>query len=227
MQRPVLVIGVCLVLCAAALQAAAWRTTEAAQVNVSAVDFEFTPQNVTINVGDTVVWSFSGAPHTVTSSPGAPESFDSGTRNAGEQYSRIFNTPGNYTYYCIFHGTQDGGLMAGTITVQQVATSTPTQTTLAGTPTRTPTRTPTTTGTPQATPTTTPETPTPPAPTPHGDVAVPSPTAGGGTGGGAVSPPNTGTGGGAADVLLAWWLSAALAAGGLGMTGATLVVRRR
>ena len=83
--------------------------TEAATTNVAAGDFSFSPNPITITAGDTVAWSFSGTDHTVTSGTGAPETFDSGLKSAGGSYSRVFNTPGTYNYYCTFHGTAGNG----------------------------------------------------------------------------------------------------------------------
>lgn len=67
----------------------------------------------TINVNDTVVWTWFTNFHSVTADDG---SFDSGLHNSGFVYSRTFNTPGFYPYYCFFHGAPGVG-MFGTITV--------------------------------------------------------------------------------------------------------------
>lgn len=76
-----------------------------------------TAASVTINTGDTVMWMLTDAmPHTVTTSTGAAETFDSGTLSAGGTYSHRFTTPGTVPYVCLFHGN-----MSGTITVQAVA----------------------------------------------------------------------------------------------------------
>lgn len=92
-------------------------------VNVAAVDFTFQPQTITINAGDTIVWTNNDSvAHTVTASDG---SFDSGLFGAGETYSRTFDTPGTIPYYCIPHGTPQGGGMAGTIVVQAAAAGAP------------------------------------------------------------------------------------------------------
>jgi hypothetical protein len=88
-------------------------------VNVSAGDFFFQPATITINAGDTIVWTNTGAmAHTVTASDG---SFASGLFGPGETYSQTFNTAGTIAYYCIPHGTPAGEGMAGTIVVQAVA----------------------------------------------------------------------------------------------------------
>ncbi|MGB0385402.1 MAG: cupredoxin domain-containing protein [Ardenticatenaceae bacterium] len=85
-------------------------------VQISALDFEFAPQAVTITAGHTVTWTNDGnAPHTVT---GSDDSWDSGTMSSGDTYSFTFNEPGTYQYYCRFHGTADGSGMAAVITVE-------------------------------------------------------------------------------------------------------------
>lgn len=74
--------------------------------------FAFVPNELTMQVGDTVTWTNKDAiSHTVTS--------DSGTELAseylskGESYSHTFNTVGNFDYHCIPHQ-----YMKGTITVE-------------------------------------------------------------------------------------------------------------
>jgi plastocyanin len=105
-----------------------------ADVAVSAEDFQFTPQDLTISVGDTVVWTNTGQMlHTVTASD---SSWDSGNLDPGKTFSRTFDTAGTFTYYCRFHGSPQGTGMAGTITVQEVGAQAQatTQATAGGTP---------------------------------------------------------------------------------------------
>lgn len=81
----------------------------------------FTPNSLTINVGDLVEWQWIGGIHNVdgntTDYPSNPESFTSGdpvmTPNS---YSRVFTLPGTYNYHCDVH-LGDG--MTGVITVLQ------------------------------------------------------------------------------------------------------------
>lgn len=58
-----------------------------------------------------------GMAHTVTSAPGAPAAFSSGTVAGGGTYSHAFVTAGTYPYYCTFHGTPTIG-MRGTLVAQ-------------------------------------------------------------------------------------------------------------
>jgi plastocyanin len=82
---------------------------------VKLVNFEFTPAQLTVKVGTTVVWtSEDNAPHTVTADDG---SFDSGNLQKGDSFKFTFTTAGNFPYYCAYHGTAGGGGMSGTIVV--------------------------------------------------------------------------------------------------------------
>ncbi len=62
----------------------------------------FNPGTITINVGDTIIWTNneSSMPHTVTADNG---NFDSGTLNSGDTFTFTFTEAGTYTYHCAFH----------------------------------------------------------------------------------------------------------------------------
>ncbi len=82
-----------------------------------AIGINGTAASVTINTGDTVLWTLTDAnSHTVTSIPGnSVETFDSGTLSgAGTQYSYTFTQVGINDYQCNFHP----GTMFGKITVE-------------------------------------------------------------------------------------------------------------
>jgi len=79
----------------------------------------FTPDNLTIGQGDTVVWTNTGGLHNVNGStaanPNNPEAFLSGVpANAPWTFSHVFNTSGNYDYQCDEHVLAG---MVGAITV--------------------------------------------------------------------------------------------------------------
>jgi hypothetical protein len=72
--------------------------------------------DLTIDIGDTVKWTWTSPNHTVTSLTGSVETFDSGTLGpVGSTYSYTFNLEGANPYYCEIHGISS---MSGTITVQ-------------------------------------------------------------------------------------------------------------
>jgi plastocyanin len=76
----------------------------------------FSPGTVKVAVGDSVKWSFEDT-HTSTSTQGF---WNSGTKNAGQSYSRPFTDSGTYPYYCTIHGM----MMHGTVQVPVTASGT-------------------------------------------------------------------------------------------------------
>lgn len=92
--------------------------------DVSMIDNEFVPADITINVGDTVRWTNNGAlPHDARSDDGT--TFSSADQyptpdfmQPGDVYEFTFNSEGEIPYYCILHGGPGGIGMSGTITVE-------------------------------------------------------------------------------------------------------------
>lgn len=88
----------------------------------------FSPETVTIQAGEQVTWRnvSDGIPHTATGDPDLaddpsnvtlPEGaapWNSGTVAAGGEYTRTFEVPGEYRYFCDPHETQG---MIGTVMV--------------------------------------------------------------------------------------------------------------
>jgi plastocyanin len=92
-----------------------------ATVNVSMGDSFFQPRSITINVGDTVVWTNNGGLlHTATSGSGcnADMFWDSGTLFSGQSFQRVFDQAGTFPYFCTFHCSVG---MTGTVTVNPLA----------------------------------------------------------------------------------------------------------
>ena len=91
------------------------------QVQVGAGGLKFTPQNVTIQVGDTVQWTWAASGHSSTSgTPGHPDGlWDSGVQNSGFVFNHTFTAAGTFPYYCSPHGACCG--MIGSVTVTAVA----------------------------------------------------------------------------------------------------------
>jgi plastocyanin len=84
---------------------------------VSISDFQFSPKDITINSGDTVVWTQTSTDpaHTVTATNGL---FDSGAifTSVGKTFSQTFTGNGvTINYYCKAHYSCCG--MAGSIKV--------------------------------------------------------------------------------------------------------------
>lgn len=65
----------------------------------------FTPAVANINVGDQVVWNWSGNFHSTTSGTGGTPNglWDSGVANAPHSFTNTFNSAGNFSYYCSIH----------------------------------------------------------------------------------------------------------------------------
>lgn len=73
---------------------------------ITIMNFAFAPALVTTAAGDTVTWSNDdGAPHAVAFKDGS-----AGARSLspGETFSRAFETPGSYEYFCAFHPYMTG-----------------------------------------------------------------------------------------------------------------------
>ncbi|NIP43103.1 MAG: hypothetical protein GWO41_02045 [candidate division Zixibacteria bacterium] len=87
----------------------------AERIDVSMVNTTFSPADITINAGDTVVWTNNDQIiHTTTSVSGV-ESWDSGNMSSGETFRKVFNNVGTTSYRCEIHPV----VMTGTVTVQE------------------------------------------------------------------------------------------------------------
>ena len=96
----------------------------AATFDVSVVDNRFTPNDITINVGDTVRWTNAsgGNPHDVTADDGR---FASTTASSWPPFSQTFNSVEQVRYFCSVHGGPGGSGMSGTVNVTEVANQAP------------------------------------------------------------------------------------------------------
>jgi hypothetical protein len=75
-------------------------------------NMQSTNQQITIDVGDTVIWEWTDSPqHNLISTSGT-HTFDSGFHGQGYTYTLTFNEPGVTDYTCTPHAS-----MYGTITV--------------------------------------------------------------------------------------------------------------
>ncbi len=80
--------------------------------NVVFQDFSFTPPSVTIQVGDTIVWTNAGGVHTVTGDASADPFC--GSNAIPVSCSETFTTAGTFPYHCEFHASFG---MRGTVIV--------------------------------------------------------------------------------------------------------------
>ena len=80
-------------------------------------NFQFSPANLTIEVGDTVRWTNVSGTHNVVADD---NSFTSGSAApAPWTFEHVFTATGNNPYYCEPHGGPGGSGMSGVITVEQ------------------------------------------------------------------------------------------------------------
>jgi plastocyanin len=75
----------------------------AADFGIGVTDFDFTPGEQKIAVGDRVIWTFTDGGHTTTANRGQPDSWDSDLENSGATFEHTFTKPGRYQYICTPH----------------------------------------------------------------------------------------------------------------------------
>lgn len=92
---------------------------QAATVHVSIVGVSFVPKVVTVNVGDTVVWSNGQDSHTVSPSFGVTEPFCGGFSIIS--CSHVFTNTGSFAYHCNFH--ENSHSMTGLVIVVDAPTN--------------------------------------------------------------------------------------------------------
>jgi plastocyanin len=84
--------------------------------DISVSNFSFTPAQITITVGDKVIWTNSGGLHNVIADD---NSFTSGAVSSSAWvYEHTFNSVGNNPYYCSAHGAPGGVGMSGVVIVE-------------------------------------------------------------------------------------------------------------
>lgn len=74
---------------------------------------DYVPAELTVNVGDTIVWTNHDVlPHTVTSAIPAPTAFDSREIASKQQWQLTVSAAGEYSYVCTYHPTMRARLSA-------------------------------------------------------------------------------------------------------------------
>ncbi len=74
----------------------------------------FSPATFHVAVGGTVTWlNTDSTTHTVTSDPGNPVAFDSGSLTTGEVVRFTLLQPGTYPYHCTPHPQMTGTIVVG------------------------------------------------------------------------------------------------------------------
>ena len=93
--------------------AALWfslNPAHAAQTHIVEIeDFVFSPSELTVNHGDTVVFVNKDiVPHTATANDG---SWDSGDMQPGDEWSFVASDEGVFDYFCTYHPRMVGTLI--------------------------------------------------------------------------------------------------------------------
>ena len=94
-----------------------FQTTHAATVTVRVGpggSMSYSPDPVSIAVGDTVEWVWDSPTHSVTA---ADKDFDSGIQDPPFTFSHTFTKAGSFQYFCLIHA-----MMTGTVNVSGTAT---------------------------------------------------------------------------------------------------------
>jgi plastocyanin len=95
-----------------AMIALAARPTAAAEtVTISIDNFAFSPAELSVAPGTTVIWTnHDDIPHTVTSTDGA---FKSHALDTDDSFSFTFEKAGSYQYFCSLHPHMVGMIKVG------------------------------------------------------------------------------------------------------------------
>lgn len=79
-------------------------------VKVNMKDIKFVPADITVKVGQKILWTNTDGniPHTVTAREGAD--FDSGDLNGGDTFDYTPKKAGKIAYVCTIHANQTGSI---------------------------------------------------------------------------------------------------------------------
>lgn len=81
----------------------------AQDVNINIKEFMFGPKDLTVAVGTKVTWvNDDEIPHTVAQTQKA---FRSGALDTHDRFSWVFNTPGEFEYFCSLHPQMIGKIV--------------------------------------------------------------------------------------------------------------------
>lgn len=82
------------------------KTTENTK-NIAIKNFAFSPEELIIKAGDTVIWTNQdSAPHSIKS-----DNFNSDILQTGDAYQFKFDTAGSYDYLCGIHPSMKGKII--------------------------------------------------------------------------------------------------------------------
>ena len=86
---------------------------------ITVQDFSFNPSNLTVNVGDTIIWQWLNGSHTTTSTtiPSGAQAWNSPMTSAVQQFFYKVTEPGQYNYVCLPHAPGMSGMFTANTTV--------------------------------------------------------------------------------------------------------------
>jgi len=110
MSRRVLKFSMSLLLLALSYAPTAGAADNSAPVAITIDNFSFTPQEVKVKAGTTIVWTNrDDIPHTVVSTDGS--SFKSKALDTDDKFTTTLTKPGTYPYYCSIHPKMTGKIV--------------------------------------------------------------------------------------------------------------------
>ena len=90
----------------------AGRVARADDAQITIDNFSFTPPTLTVAAGTKVVWTnHDDIPHTVVDAAATPPGWRSKALDTDDSYSRVFDKPGTYRYFCSLHPHMQGTLV--------------------------------------------------------------------------------------------------------------------
>ncbi len=117
-------VGALLALLLASFVAVGGASSVSADVAVAIANFSFSPVQLTVPVGTTVVWTNQdNETHTATSD--TPGLFDTGPLDHGQSGKATFNQAGTITYFCRFHPEMHGTIVVTAAAAPSAATAPP------------------------------------------------------------------------------------------------------
>lgn len=116
LRRPVVLLAAGLMLLVSGSGASAQETTD---VQVGGNPFRFTPDQTTVEEGDTVTFTWAGGTHNVTFDDGVESET---TADQGTNFERTFDEAGTFDFVCTVHPSA----MTGSITVTAASSETDT-----------------------------------------------------------------------------------------------------
>ena len=85
-----------------------WAEDAPSEAKVTIDNFAFTPAEITVPVGSKVTWTNrDDIPHTVVDAAN-PKTIKSSPLDTDDSYSRVFDKPGTYEYFCSLHPHMHG-----------------------------------------------------------------------------------------------------------------------